>query len=67
MDGPLYYLKKGDMSANQGAERLIIVANFHPKRFSLVSHAVCCVTESVPGDLWRCQNSGHAVVPNTVF
>lgn len=55
------------MSANQGAERLIIVANFHPKRFSLVSHAVCCVTQSVPGDLWRCQNSGHAVVPSTVF
>lgn len=55
------------MSANQGAERLIIVANFHPKCFSLVSHAVCCVTQSVPGDLWRCQNSGHSVVPSTVF
>lgn len=26
------------MSANQGAEKLIIVATFHPKRFSLVSH-----------------------------
>lgn len=37
------------MSARQGAERLIIVANFHSKCFSLVSQAVCCASQSAPG------------------
>lgn len=36
------------MSARQGAERLIIVANFHSKCFSLVSQAVCCASQSAP-------------------
>lgn len=62
MDWPSYYLKKGDMNTKQGAQRLIIVPSARTEWFSLVSHTMCSVIESVPMDFRRRRNSRRTAV-----
>lgn len=55
--GPYITFKKGDMNTKQGTQRLIIMPNVRTEWFSLVSHTMCSVIESVTMDLCRCRNS----------
>lgn len=50
------------MNTKQGAQRLIIVPNTRTEWFSLVSHTMCSVIESVSMDLCRCWNSRRTAV-----